>query len=91
MPMVGALDTAAARDILARAAPALPGGMADKEKPGYVARRGEAPHMNRQYVYVIVAIVAVVVLAYVFGVFGGTRPTSEPAANPPAAGTKTPS
>ena len=47
--------------------------------------------MNRQYVYIIVAIAAVVVLAYVFGVFGGTKPASEPAANPPAAGTKTPS
>jgi hypothetical protein len=65
--------------------------MADKGKLGYVGRRGEAPHMNRQYVYVIVAIVAVVVLAYVFGVFGGTKPASEPAASPPAAGTKTPS
>ena len=47
--------------------------------------------MNRQYAYVIIGIVAVVVLTYVFGVFGGTNPASEPAANPPAAGTKTPS
>ena len=47
--------------------------------------------MNRQYAYVIIGIVAVVVLAYVFGVFGGTRPASEPATTAPAAGTKTPS
>ena len=44
--------------------------------------------MGRQYAYVIVGIVAVVVLAYVFG---GTRPASEPATTAPAAGTKTPS
>ena len=44
--------------------------------------------MNRQYAYVIVGIVAVVVLAYVFG---GTRPALEPATTAPAAGTKTPS
>src|SRR5689334_9183147 len=30
--------------------------------------------MNRQYAYVIVGIVAVIVLAYVFGVFGGPKP-----------------
>ena len=47
--------------------------------------------MNRQYAYVIIGIVAVVVLAYVFGMFGGTKPTSEPAATAPAAGTKEPS
>ena len=44
--------------------------------------------MNRQYAYVIVGIVAVVVLAYVFGVFGGAKPASEPATPPPAAGAK---
>src|SRR4051812_35102615 len=77
----------------ARVTPVLLGGMADADKEGlgYVGRQGEVPRMNRQYVYVIVAIVAVVVLAYVFGVFGGPKPASEPAANPPAAGTKTPS
>ena len=73
------------------AAPALPGGVADEERLGYAGRRGEVPPMNRQYAYVIVGIVAVVVLAYVFGVFGGTRPASEPATTAPAAGTKTPS
>ena len=65
--------------------------MADEERLGYAGRRGEAPRMNRQYAYVIIGIVAVVVLAYVFGVFGGTRPASEPATTAPAAGTKTPS
>ena len=44
--------------------------------------------MNRQYAYVIIGIVAVVVLAYVFGIFGGSRPASEPTAPPPAAGAK---
>ena len=44
--------------------------------------------MDRQYAYVIVGIVAVVVLAYVFGVFGGAEPASAPATTPPAAGTK---
>jgi uncharacterized membrane protein YuzA (DUF378 family) len=44
--------------------------------------------MNRQYLYVIIGIVAVVVLAYVFGVFGGAEPASAPAATPPAAGSK---
>ena len=62
--------------------------MADEERLSYAGRRGEAPRMNRQYAYVIIGIVAVVVLAYVFG---GTKPASEPAANPPAAGTRTPS
>ena len=70
------------------AAPVLPGGVADEERLGYAGRRGEVPRMNRQYAYVIVGIVAVVVLAYVFG---GTRPASEPATTAPAAGTKTPS
>jgi hypothetical protein len=65
--------------------------MADRERLGYVGRQGEAQRMNRQYLYVIVGIAAVVVLAYVFGVFGGTRPASEPATTAPAAGTKTPS
>jgi hypothetical protein len=62
--------------------------VADEERLGYAGRRGEVPPMNRQYAYVIVGIVAVVVLAYVFG---GTRPASEPATTAPAAGTKTPS
>ena len=44
--------------------------------------------MNRQYAYVIVGIVAMVVLAYVFGVFGGAKTASAPAATPPAAGVK---
>jgi hypothetical protein len=64
--------------------------MADEERLGYVGRQGEVPRMDRQYLYVIVAIVAVVVLAYVFGVFGGSKPVSEPATTAPAAGTKTP-
>jgi hypothetical protein len=47
--------------------------------------------MNRQYLYVIVAVAIVVVLAYLFGAFGGSRPASTPATPPPAAGTKLPS
>ena len=41
--------------------------------------------MDRQYASVIVGILAVVVLAYVFG---GAKPASAPATTPPAAGTK---
>ncbi len=74
-----------------RVAPALPDGFGGQEELGYVARQREASRMNRQYLYVVVGIVAVVVLAYVFGVFGGTRPASEPAPPASAAGTKTPS
>ena len=59
--------------------------MADEERLSYAGRRGEAPRMNRQYAYVIIGIVAVVVLAYVFG---GAEPASAPATTPPAAGTK---
>ena len=44
--------------------------------------------MNRQYAYVIIGIVAVVVLAYIFGVFGGAKPASAPATTAPAASTK---
>jgi hypothetical protein len=44
--------------------------------------------MDRQYASVIVGILAVVVLAYAFGVFGGAEPASAPATTPPAAGTK---
>jgi hypothetical protein len=44
--------------------------------------------MGRQYAYVIVGIVAVVVPAYVFGIFGGAEPVSAPATTPSAAGTK---
>jgi len=44
--------------------------------------------MDRQYASVIVGIVAVIVLAYVFGVFGAAEPASAPATTPPAAGTK---
>jgi hypothetical protein len=50
-------------------------------------KRREA-NMNRQYAYVIVGIVAVVVPAYVFGIFGGAEPVSAPATTPSAAGTK---
>ena len=41
--------------------------------------------MDRQYLYVIAAIVAVVILAHVFG---GTKPAATPAPAAPATGTK---
>jgi hypothetical protein len=62
--------------------------LANGKWSGYGRRlEGREAHMNRQYAYVIVGIVAVVVLAYAFGVFGGAEPASAPAATPPAAGT----
>ena len=44
--------------------------------------------MDRQYLYVITATVAVIVLAYASGVLS-PEPASTPATTPPAAGTKT--
>jgi hypothetical protein len=44
--------------------------------------------MNRQYLHVIIGIVAVVVLAYAFG---DARPASTPTTTLPAAGTTKPS
>jgi hypothetical protein len=46
--------------------------------------------MNRQYLYVVVAFILVIVLAYLFGAFGSSRPASTPVTTPPAAGTKLP-
>ena len=78
-----------ARAVPARIAPTLPDGFGRQEGLGYAARQREAPRMNRQYLYVIIGFIIVIVLAYVFGVFGGLRQATTPATPPPAAGTKT--